>query len=259
MLPVIPPGYQARLTGVASSIDELGSFVPLEAGLPEPSRVLMRVDISPGEDVRSITENLNGQLLAKGVPPWPGYPGRIAFVQDTSIYLAWLKGFAWMPVIIGLLVGLPLILPIILWFVSPGFRETMEAMFGFLIMMVMMFFAVKITRGMVTPAGAKEELPPFAERIEARLSGIGESIGALEAGMTDLEDIVGRTTSLVKKAPKVVKTATEKERLVKETSKAEKEINKKLAEYEASLTPEQKAKLEEERRLVRELKELGEK
>jgi hypothetical protein len=256
LLPIIPPGYQAHLVGVASSLDELNGFVPLEAGLPEPSQVLMRVDIALGEDAYSIAEDLNGQLLASGVPPWPGYPGRIAFTEGNSVYLAWLKGIAWMPIIMGLLIGLPIVLPIILWFVSPGFRETIEGMFGFLIMMLMMVFVMKLTRGITAPAKPKEELPPFAERMEARLAGVGESISKLEASVAGLESVIGETASLVTEAPRVVTTAAEKEKLAREASKAEREIERKLTQYEATLTPEQKAKLEEERRLIRELKEL---
>lgn len=256
MLPVIPPGYQTRLVGIASSLDELQSFIPLEAGLPEPSRVLMRVDISPGEDVYSIASNLNDELAARGVPSWPEHPGTIAFAEGSSVYLAWVKGFAWIPVIIGLLVVLPVILPIILWFVSPEFRDTMEAMFGFLIMMLMMVFMMKMTKGMSAPAKSKEELPPFSERMEARLAGVGESIGKLEASVAGLEDVISKTASLVREAPEMVTTAAGKERLAREAGKAEREIDQKLAQYEATLTPEQKAKLEEERGLLRELKEL---
>ncbi len=255
MLPVIPPGYQARLVGIATSLDELNGLVPLEAGFPEPSRVLLRVDISPGEDVYSIAENLNGELVAKGVPAWPGYPGRIAFVEGNSVYLAWMKGFAWLPVIIGLLV-VPIILPVILWFVSPGFREAVQAMLGFLIMMVMMLFVMKISRGMIAPARPTEALPSFAERMEARLAGVGESIGKLEASVAGLEGIVNETASLVREAPRVVTTAAEKEILAKEIRKARSQVERKLSQYEASLTPEQKRKLEEERRLIAELEEL---
>lgn len=259
MLPEIPPGYQARLAGIASSIEELNGLVPLEAGLPEPSRVVMRVDISPGEDVYSIAENLNSQLLAKGIPPWPGYPGRIAFAEGSSVYLAWVKGFAWMPLIMGLLVGLPIVLPIILWFVSPGFRDAMEAMLGFLVMMVMMVFVMRLSREMMSPAKPKSELPSFAERMEGRLSRIGETIGKLEASLAGLESTIGETKAMLGYAPGVVATASEKQSLTSKAKKAEAEIEKKLAEYEATLTPEQKAKLEEERRLIEELKELWEK
>ncbi len=256
MLPVIPPGYQARLAGIASSLDELNGLVPLEAGLPEPSRVLMRVDISPGEDVFSIAESINGQLLARGVPAWPEYPGRVAFAEGSSVYLAWVKGFAWMPLIIGLLIGLPLLLPIILWFVSPGFRETVQVMLGFLIMMVMMSFMMKMTRGIATPSKPREELPSFAERMEARLAGIGESVGKLEASVAGLEGVLTRTGSLVKEAPGVVASAAEKEKLSRQAAGIRRSIDKKLSEYESTLTPQQKAKLEEERRLITELEEL---
>lgn len=260
MVPIIPPGYQARLIGIAGSPGELNNFVPLEAGLPEPTRVLMRVDISVGEDVYTIAENLSSQLLERGIHPWPGYPGRVAFVEGNSVYLAWIKSFAWMPVIIGLLFGLPIILPIILWFVSPGFREAIMSMIGFMVMAVMALFVVKFSREMVTPAKPKEELAPFAERMEARLAAIGESIGTLETraeaipeSLSHLESIIGETKRMVKEAPGIVQTSAEKERVTRQAA----ELERKLREYEESLPPELREKLEEERKLVKEIQELG--
>ena len=255
MLPRVPAGYQVRLLAVAGSLDELDNFVPLEGGLPEPSRVLLQIGISGDAYAKAL--ELNNALLAQGVPYWPEHPGIVAFSEGDTIFIAWMKGFAWMPLIIGLLFGLPLILPIILWFVDPGFRQTMEAMVGFLVMMVMMIFMMRMTREMTTPAKPKEELIPFAERMETRLASVGESIGKLEASLAGLETTIGETTRLVKEAPEMVKTTAEKEKVSRETRKIEKDIERKLREYEESLTLEQRAKLEEERRLIEELQKVG--
>ncbi len=188
MLPLIPSGYQARLIGVAGNPDELNNFVPLEAGLPEISRVLMRVDVLQGEDVLSLADALNDQLFGKGVTPWPEYPDRVAFAAGGSLYLAWVKGFAWMTVILGLLMGLPVVLPIILWFVSPSFKEATEAMLGFLIMMVMMLFMMGMAREMTTPAKPKEELAPFAERMAGRITEVAEVVGKAKGAIKELKE-----------------------------------------------------------------------
>lgn len=255
---MIPTGYQTRLIGTANSLDELNMFVPLEEGLPELSRVLLQVAVSPDADIQTIAGELNAKCLEQGVPQWPEYPGQIVFIQDNTLYLAWTKGIAWLPIIIGLLVAIPFIAPIILLFVSPTFRAIVEFIPTLLLMFVLMIFMRKMSEAMVGPPKPKKELPPLVDRLEARLMKISGSIAGLRRELAGISDIVSETRALATEAAGVFVTPAERERLAGKAARAESEVERKLREYKAALTPEQMAKLEEARRLVREIKETWE-
>lgn len=146
---MVPPGYQVHLLGSASSLDGLSVFAPLEEGLAEGALMLMRLDFEEYPSAEALTE-LNAQLLEEGIPPWPGY-GYIVYADTAtpSVYLAWQKGIAWMPVILGLLAitVLPALLGAFIWWVLPeSITQMIEAMFMFGMMFLVMWLMTKMIR-----------------------------------------------------------------------------------------------------------------
>jgi len=150
MIPRVPTGYKAEVATTIYDIDDYsiltasGILTASEASLPELSRVLLQVGIDPGADIISIAQDLNTQLISQGVPSWPEYPNQIVFAEGNTLYLTWVKGIVWIPIIIGLLIGLPLIFPIIMYFVSPKFQEIMNMLMMLVIVMVPMMLIPKI-------------------------------------------------------------------------------------------------------------------
>lgn len=151
---IIPPGYTARFLASSSTLDGIGYYSPLEEGLGEGSLMLMELDFTdfPSSEV---LESLNQALINVGVPTWPG--NNYIVYQDVtkpSIYLAWVKGAVWLSIIIGMLVlfVLPTLLGIGLWYLIP---ETTRQMIEMIIVMVIMFFMLRMIMPMLTPA--KEE------------------------------------------------------------------------------------------------------
>lgn len=125
----LPSGYRAVLVGSSCGLPaEL--FTPLEEGAAEGTLVLMRVDFS-GYPTPKELEALERALAEAGVPCWPGHQ-RIVYAEmaEPSIYLAWVKGLAWMPIIVGL-IGATVALPVIgtvLWWIIPDEIKQMITM-----------------------------------------------------------------------------------------------------------------------------------
>jgi hypothetical protein len=60
---MVPPGYRAVLLGQAASLDDLGTFAPLEEGTAEGALVLMRLDFAAfptGDDAGRAGEKAPG-------------------------------------------------------------------------------------------------------------------------------------------------------------------------------------------------------
>jgi hypothetical protein len=135
----MPFGYRTYYGG--SYTDLLGQqaqALALEQAMPEGTLVLLELSLpsAPGLDVLA---DLNNKLLDAGVPPWPGYNSLVFSdsTDPTKIYITWVKGFPWTPVIIGILfLVLPIILGGIIWFLIPESIKNMMIMMGF--MMILM-------------------------------------------------------------------------------------------------------------------------
>lgn len=134
---LVPPGYQAVLIGSAPTSEELETLAPMEEGAAEGSLMLAQLDLSgfpPGDTLAE----LNQQLVDRGIPPWPGY-GYIVYAdtEKPSVYLAWQKGMAWLPVILGMLatVVLPPLLGVGLFMLMP---EALQQLLSSLMQMGMM-------------------------------------------------------------------------------------------------------------------------
>ena len=139
---MVPPGYKAVLLGQAQRIEDLGTFVPLEESADEGALILMRLDFAEPPSNEALAQ-LNQACLDKGIPPWPGYD-YIVYADTTqpSVYLAWQKGFAWMPIIIGLLVTtvLPALLGALSWWILPqGVKDLITGLMDMGMMVVFMW------------------------------------------------------------------------------------------------------------------------
>jgi len=151
---MVPPGYRAVLLGSAVRIEDLGTFTPLEEGAAEGALILLRLDFAEYPSDEALVQ-LNQQCLEAGVPTWPGYD-YIVFAETTSpsIYLAWQKGIAWLPVIIGILatVALPPLLMSIVWWILP---EEVKSLISGLItlgmIMLMMWLMMTLVKPLTTP------------------------------------------------------------------------------------------------------------
>jgi len=163
---IIPPGYRAVLLGAAITIDGLGTYAPLEEGQPEGALMLARLDFEDEPSGESLLQ-FNDACLAQGVLPWPGN-AYVAFFDPNgapSIYIAWQKGIAWMPIIIGIL--LTLVLPPLLmagiWLILPeALRSLLQAAFMAGIMFLVLFVMMKMMRPLMVP----EKAPKKPEEIE---------------------------------------------------------------------------------------------
>jgi len=144
---MIPPGYRAVLIGSAATIEDLGTVAPLEEGAAEGTLMLMRLNFAEYPSAEVLAK-LESDLRAAGVPPWPGYPYIVyADTSQPSVYLAWQKGIAWMPIIIGILVLtlLPALLGVLIWWLLPQqIKDLINAMVMFGIIFLMMSFMPKM-------------------------------------------------------------------------------------------------------------------
>jgi len=142
MVPAIPVGYSARLLASATDITEMSFFYPAEAAQAEYTRMLLRLDCSSADDASSAGETIQNGCLAQGIPSWPEYPGQYTFLEKSSVYVAWMKGFPWLPIIAGLI--LVPVVGMVLWALMP---ESLQN----LISLVIMMFVMMLTMRMMAP------------------------------------------------------------------------------------------------------------
>lgn len=119
---MVPRGYRAVLIGQAVAIEELGTFAPLEESSDEGALFLMRLDFAKTPSTEALSQ-LEQAFFDKGVEMWPGYSHIVfADVDQSIVYLAWQKGMAWLPIIVGLLATavLPPLLGSLVWWLMPA-------------------------------------------------------------------------------------------------------------------------------------------
>jgi hypothetical protein len=155
---MVPPGYRAVLLGSATRIEDLGAFAPLEEGSAEGALILMRLDFAEFPSSEALTQ-LNQACLDAGIPPWPGYDYIVyADIINPSVYLAWQKGFAWMPIIIGLLVFVvlpPLLGALIWWLLPQSIKDLITSLIGLGIMFVVMWLMTSMMKPLAAPKKPK--------------------------------------------------------------------------------------------------------
>jgi len=151
---MLAQGTRAHLLGSFASIDDLNFFIPLEESMPEQSLMLMELDFAEPLSSESLV-GLNQSLLAAGVYPWPGY-GQIVFAEPASqqVTLAWVKGIAWMPIIIAILVltVLPGLLGGLIWLIIP---EPVKQMINMVVMILVMMLMMRMITPLLAPAKEK--------------------------------------------------------------------------------------------------------
>ena len=143
----IPPGYRAVLLGQAQDIASLGTFAPLEDSAAEGALVLMRLDFTE-RLTEEILDDLEQACRDTGVEPWPGSEYYVyADIESTSVYIAWQKGIAWLPVIIGLLASLilPPLLTAGIWLILPDeIKSLINNLIGMGMMLLVLFLMMKM-------------------------------------------------------------------------------------------------------------------
>jgi len=171
---MVPPGYRAVLIGQAAAIEELGTFAPLEQDSAEGALFLVRLDFAEFPSAEAL-DQLEQALGDAGVEMWPGYSHVVyADVDQPGVYLAWQKGLAWIPIIIGLLVTvvLPPLLGGLIWQLMPqSLKDLISGIVNMGIMVLVMFLMTKImpkpTPEKEKPKKVKEAKPEQLEESKA--------------------------------------------------------------------------------------------
>lgn len=137
----MPIGYTTYYGGTFEDLRaQQAQVAAQEESTPEGTLALLELTLSESVLPETLVE-LNSRLLSAGVPPWRGY-NNVVFTDTTDpnkVYVAWTKGFAWTPIIIGIIfLILPLILGGILWFLIPQPVKDMMMMMGVMMVMVPM-------------------------------------------------------------------------------------------------------------------------
>lgn len=143
---MIPVGYRAYLLGTASTLDELNTISPLEESGPEGALMLMRLDFAETPQVESLTQ-IEQELTSAGVPTWLGQGSHVR-AEGTSVYISWVKGISWMPIIVGILilVVLPLLLGGLVWMLLP---ESVKEMISMMILVGVVVLMMKFMSGAI--------------------------------------------------------------------------------------------------------------
>ena len=153
-----PPGYRAVLIGSAAAIEDLNTFTPMEEGTAEGSLMLMRLDFADFPTGDALAE-LESRLQDAGVERWPGYPYIVyADASAPRVYLAWQKGIAWLPIIIGILAltVLPALLGGLIWLLLPQeVKDLINMLVGMGMMMLMMWLVTSLVKPLTAPERPK--------------------------------------------------------------------------------------------------------
>jgi hypothetical protein len=154
----VPPGYRAVLIGQAAAIEELGTFAPLEQDSAEGALFLVRLNFAEFPSAESL-DQLEQAFIDAGVELWPGYSHVVyADVDQPGVYLAWQKGLAWIPIIIGLVatVVLPPLLGSFIWWILPqGIKDMITGLINMGMMMLVMFIMMQVMKPLTAPEKKK--------------------------------------------------------------------------------------------------------
>lgn len=159
---MVPPGYRAVLLGQTQSVAELGAFAPLEESSAEGAFFLAWLDFESYPTAEALAQ-LEQVFSDAGVEHWPGYEYVVyADLSEPAVYLAWQKGFAWLPIIIGLVltVALPPLVGSLIWWLLP---EDVKNLITSLINMGMMLIVMVIMTAVMKPLTAKEQPKKLSE------------------------------------------------------------------------------------------------
>jgi len=166
-----PEGCRALLIGSATSIEDLGTFAPLEESANEGAFFLMRLDLTDLPSVDSLNQ-LENSLIDAGVEMWPGYDHYVYAVQDEPVvYVVWQKGLAWIPIIVGILATtvLPPLLMAGIWLILP--EEVKSLITGFInlgMMALVMFIMMQVMKPLTASTKEKPKKIEQAKQLETR-------------------------------------------------------------------------------------------
>jgi hypothetical protein len=167
---ILPPGYKAVLVGSATVLEDLGTFAPLEQSSDEGALFLVRLDFAETPAVEALAQ-LEQSFYEAGVERWPGYEHVVyAEAAEPAVYLVWQKGFAWLPIIIGLVatVVLPPLLGSVLWWVLPqDIKDLITGIINLGMMMLIMFILMQVMKPL-TASQKPRKVEPAKEIEEAR-------------------------------------------------------------------------------------------
>lgn len=256
MIPVIPSGCTVQVIASVPSPADLAGIEVAEASTPEESRVFLEFTLAPGQDVTAIAAQIEQQCVTNGIPTWPEYATHVLTDGDT-VYVMWVKGMAWMPIIGIVLVAVTVLGPILLLLVSPAIRDMFNTLLTLMIMVPMMLMMTK----MFKPEGEqspKEPLPPWEERVGDKIDRLTALVRKVEdlipvsksAAVTGIEQAAAAASSAASAVRSGSVTSSEKSQGVSKTAEAE----RKVAEYREKLPPELQGKLDELQRGVTDLK-----
>lgn len=163
----VPPGYRAVLVGQAQNIDDLGTFSPLEESAEEGALVLIRLDFAEPVS-EEVLDNIEQACHDAGIEPWPGSEYYVyADLSSPVVYIVWQKGFAWLPIIIGMLAltVLPPLLTAGLWLILPdSLKSLISNLVNMGMMLLMMWLMMSLVKPLMAPAKEKpKEVKEAAE------------------------------------------------------------------------------------------------
>ena len=157
---MVPAGYEAVFLGQAGQLNDLGAFVPLEQDAAEGALFLVRLDLAQFPSEEALIQ-LEQAFQESGVEHWPGYDFIVyADSGRPSVYLAWQKGFAWLPIIIGLLVTvvLPPLLGSLVWQLMPqSLKDLITNIVNLGMMALVMFLLMQVMKPLTAPKREKVE------------------------------------------------------------------------------------------------------
>ncbi len=164
-----PPGYQAVLIGQSERVEDLGVFAPLEESSDEGALFLMRLDFTELPSTEALTQLEEGFLDA-GVEMWPGYDHVVyADVDQPIVYLCWMKGFAWLPIIVGLLVTVvlpPLLGSLVWWLMLADLKSLITSIVNMGVFLLVMFLMSKLIPSFTSEKKKVKQAKP--EQIEEK-------------------------------------------------------------------------------------------
>jgi len=263
------PGYTIRPIAIANTVEEVELFAVQEESLPAFSRIIVEVPLDPSEDISFVAQQIQTACEGNNVPCWPENQGTYVFTENNTVYIAYMRppsgvlpSVAIMPIL--LIIGI--IAPIIMYFAIPGFAEIVNSIIMLMVIMLMMDLMKPMLETSARPARAAQRAPaaprePIEQRISRRIESIADSVARTEkafetsksAGVSAVTSVVSDIRSVVgaiKGAPSTAMSVYEKSKAVGRLDV----IDDRLTRYEEHLTPGQKANLEEERRIVEQMR-----
>lgn len=268
-MPPVITGFIVRAIAIASTPEELELLTVQEASLAQLSRIIIEVPVDPSEDIESIAQQIQAACVENNIPYWPEYPNTYTFIEDSTLYIAYMKPSGEVSPMIGflpILLIIGLIAPIIMYFAIPGLAELINSIVMLMVIMLMMNLMKPMLE--TAPRAAAPRAPaaprePIEQRISKRIESIADSIARTEkafetsksAGVSAVTSVVSDIRSVagaIKGAPSTAMSKYEKSRAAGRLDV----IDDKLGKFEEHLTPGQLENLREERRIVEELRDM---